>query len=93
MKVFVIKQYKETTKEYDIDGIIGVFETRESALEHISDYLPEDVELWKELDNDTKVYTSGIRRITRYIKELETGKILEECRPMKPFVSNNSINL
>ena len=92
MKLWAIKQYTESANERNIDGIIGLFETMEESLEHIYDYLPEDVEFWKECKNNTMIWTNGIKRVVRYVTEIESGEILKEYRPLKPFVTNRVVN-
>lgn len=84
MKLWVIKQYTESANECSIDGIIGFFETKEDALKHIYEHLPSDVEFWKDCGNNIMIWTNGIKRVIRYVKEIDSGEILEEYRPKSP---------
>lgn len=92
MKLWVIKQYVESANEYSMDVIIGFFETKEDAIKHIYEYLPPDVEFWKDCGNNIMIWTNGIKRVVRYVREINSGEILEGYRYTKSSVKNKIVS-
>ena len=77
MKLWTLRQTIADSANCKHVGIIGVFETKEEALAHISEELPKLAEYWKTY-GDRSFYTNGTNLLIRYPMEIETGKILDE---------------
>lgn len=89
MKLWFLRQYEETLAGRDDDEVIGIFETKEDALNHISDELPEWAEPWKS-NKDWSCYTNGVRSLTRYVIEVNTGEIFEALMRFKKHWSHKA---
>ena len=82
MELWALKQYEETSTHRREQEIIGIFESKEDAMSHISDELPEWAEVWK-TDESVFKFTNGVCLLVRYVTKIETGKIFDEYKQFK----------